>query len=91
MEARAIKEYIYQNEKIELSKEIIIEFVEHICEDEDKIYIACSFGKDSIVLVDLVRQLYPSIPIVFSDTGLEYKGIYKLKEKYDNRTERKCL
>lgn len=73
------------DEKIKLSEAIIVEFMENIdCSDDKKVYISCSFGKDSVVLVDLVRKLYPKIPIIFSDTGLEYKGIYKVKEKYEN-------
>jgi len=38
-------------------------------------YIAFSGGKDSTVLLDLVRELYPETPAVFCDTGLEYPEI----------------
>ena len=73
------------DEKIELSKEIIVEFYENIDRSNgEKVYIACSFGKDSIVIVDLVRSIYPDIPIIHSDTGLEYKGTYDLKKEYEN-------
>lgn len=36
------------------------------------VYISFSGGKDSTVLLDLVRRIYPNIPAVFCDTGLEY-------------------
>ena len=73
------------NEKIKLSKEIIKEFYENISKNEnEKIFISSSFGKDSIVLIDLVRSIYPDIPIIHSDTGLELKGVYETKKLYDN-------
>jgi len=36
------------------------------------VYVAFSGGKDSTVLLHLVRSLYPEVPAVFSDTGLEF-------------------
>jgi 3'-phosphoadenosine 5'-phosphosulfate sulfotransferase (PAPS reductase)/FAD synthetase len=39
------------------------------------VYISFSGGKDSTVLLDIVRQIYPDIPVVFIDTGLEYPEI----------------
>lgn len=38
----------------------------------DKTYISFSGGKDSTVLLDLVRKLYPDAIAVFVDTGLEF-------------------
>lgn len=40
-----------------------------------KTYISLSGGKDSTVLLHLVRKLYPNIPAVFVDTGLEFPEI----------------
>ena len=76
------------NEKVELSLDIIKEFYENIDKSNgEKCYIACSFGKDSIVLVDLVRKLYPEMPIIFMNSGLEYKGVLKIRDKYENVIE----
>lgn len=42
---------------------------------EDGVYVSFSGGKDSTVLLDIARQLYPNIKAVFVDTGLEYPEI----------------
>ena len=47
-----------------------------------------SGGKDSTVLLDLVRQEFPSIPAVFCDTGLEYPEIREQVKRTENVT---CL
>lgn len=39
------------------------------------VYISFSGGKDSTVLLHIARQMYPDIPAVFCDTGLEYPEI----------------
>jgi len=40
-----------------------------------EVYICFSGGIDSTVLLNIVRKLYPNVPAVFSDTGLEYPEI----------------
>ena len=39
---------------------------------EGQVYVSYSGGLDSEVLLDLVWRLYPHVPAVFVDTGLEY-------------------
>jgi 3'-phosphoadenosine 5'-phosphosulfate sulfotransferase (PAPS reductase)/FAD synthetase len=58
--------------KIIKSKEAIRNFYEAM---DGKVYVAFSGGKDSTVLLHLVRSIYPDIPAVFSDTGLEFPEI----------------
>ena len=43
-----------------------------------------SGGKDSTVLLHIARQLYPTIPAVFSNTGLEYAAIQRFVHSWDN-------
>lgn len=43
--------------------------------------ISFSGGKDSTVLAHLVHDIYPDVPLVFADTGLEYPEIRKFAEK----------
>ena len=72
------------SEKIKLSREIIIEFMENIDTTKGKAYISSSFGKDSIVVSDLVRKEYPDMPIVYNDSGCEYPECVELAKKCDN-------
>jgi 3'-phosphoadenosine 5'-phosphosulfate sulfotransferase (PAPS reductase)/FAD synthetase len=40
-----------------------------------QVYISFSGGKDSTVLLRLAREIYPDIPAVFCDTGMEYPEV----------------
>lgn len=59
--------------KIRMTKWRIREWVDMY--GEDGVYVSFSGGKDSTVLLDIARQLYPNIKAVFVDTGLEYPEI----------------
>ena len=39
------------------------------------VYVSLSGGKDSTVLWDITHKLFPDVPAVFSNTGLEYPEI----------------
>ena len=43
-----------------------------------------SGGKDSTVLLHIARRLYPDIPAVFSNTGLEYPEIQRFVRTFEN-------
>lgn len=75
--------------KITFSERRIKEYYEKFY---GQVYVSFSGGKDSTVLLNLVRGLYPDVPAVFVDTGLEYpeirdfvktiKNVAWLKPKY---------
>lgn len=69
--------------KIELSKNIIRKFYVHF---DGKVYVSFSGGKDSTVLLHLVRSLFPEVEAVFSNTGLEYPDITKFVKTIPNVT-----
>lgn len=68
-------------EKIQISTARIIEWYEtwggQVC-------VSFSGGKDSTVLLDLVRRTYPDVLGVFSDTGLEFPEIRAFVKTFSN-------
>lgn len=46
-----------------------------------------SGGKDSTVLAHIARYLYPNIPLVFANTGLEYPEVVKFARSYSGLIE----
>ena len=69
--------------KILWAKQRIKEF--HI-RNNGNVYISFSGGKDSTVLLHLVRSIYPDIEGVFADTGLEYPEIREFVSTQNNIT-----
>jgi 3'-phosphoadenosine 5'-phosphosulfate sulfotransferase (PAPS reductase)/FAD synthetase len=67
--------------KIQVTQTRIIEWYQHW---EGKVYVSFSGGKDSTVLLDLARRIYPDIEAVFVDTGLEYPEIREFVKSKDN-------
>jgi 3'-phosphoadenosine 5'-phosphosulfate sulfotransferase (PAPS reductase)/FAD synthetase len=51
---------------------------------EGQVYVSFSGGKDSTVLLHLVRSLFPEVKAVFIDTGLEYPEIKEFVKTFDN-------
>ena len=67
--------------KILWAEEKIKEWYEY---HNGKVYISFSGGKDSTVLLHLIRSIYPGVPAVFSDTGLEWPEIREFVKSVDN-------
>jgi len=70
-------------EKIELSMERIREWYQAF---DGNVAVSFSGGKDSSVLLHLVRKIYPNVPAVFCNTGLEYPEILSIVRKTPNVT-----
>ena len=68
--------------KIEKTRLRIREWVNEF--GEDGVYVSFSGGKDSTVLLDIVRKDYPNVQAVFVDTGLEYPSVRKFAESKEN-------
>ena len=69
-------------QKVILTKARIREWVEEY--GEDGVYVSFSGGKDSTVLLHLVRSIYPNLQAVFCDTGLELPEIREFVRTFDN-------
>lgn len=69
--------------KIQVTQTRIIEWYQR---NDGKVYVAFSGGKDSTVLLDLVRRIYPDVPAVFFDTGLEYPELREFVKTIPNVT-----
>lgn len=53
---------------------------------ESGVYVSFSGGKDSTVLLHIVREMYPNIEAVFVNTGLEYPSIGLFARSKENVT-----
>lgn len=67
--------------KIQVTTTRIIEWYEYY---NGQVYVAFSGGKDSTVLLDIVHRLYPDVPAVFADTGLEFPEVRKFALSQEN-------
>jgi len=70
--------------KVSMTKDRIRQWIKEYC--EDGVYVAFSGGKDSTVLMDIVRNQcgYDKVVGVFVDTGLEFPEIREFVSNYDN-------
>lgn len=58
--------------KIMMSQQRIKAWYEHW---NGQVYVSVSGGKDSTVLAHIVKSMYPDVPCVFVNTGLEYTSV----------------
>lgn len=70
-------------DKISRTERLVQEWYEAFNGD---VSVSFSGGKDSTVLLDLVRRNYPEVPAVFVDTGLEYPEIRTFVKTIKNVT-----
>lgn len=69
--------------KIQITKSRIIEWYKYW---NGQVYVSFSGGKDSTVLLHLVREIFPDIEAVYVDTGLEYPELRQFVKTFDNVT-----
>lgn len=68
-------------DKIRKTQLRIQEYYDYFC---GNVYVGFSGGKDSTVLLHIVRSMYPDVKAVFSDTGLEYPEVRTFVKTWDN-------
>lgn len=88
-----MKETKYTNEDLRIMQSWSLErkiqvtqtrIMEWYIKNHGKVYVSFSGGKDSTVLLDLVRRIYPDVPAVFIDTGLEYPELRDFVKSVSN-------
>ena len=67
--------------KIQITQARIIEWYQYF---DSQVYVSFSGGKDSTVLLDIARKLYPDIHVAFLNTGLEYPETQRLVKEVGN-------
>ena len=70
-------------EKIQISSARIMEWYQRW---NGQMYVSFSGGKDSVVLLHLVRRLYPEVVGVYIDTGLEYPELREFVKTFEDIT-----
>lgn len=70
--------------KVRMTESRIREWVQEY--STSGVYVSFSGGKDSTVLLHIVRNLYPDVEAVFVNTGLEYPEIQQFVKTFDNVT-----
>jgi len=83
MEELKTKQALPLDMKILMAERRIFDFYSYFC---GNVYIAFSGVKDSTVLLHLARRVFPDIPAVFVDTGLEYPEIRNFALSQENVT-----
>lgn len=65
-------------EKVDYSRALVRDVIELY---EDALYVACSFGKDSVAVLSLAREVNPDVLVIFSDPGIEHKETYAFRDE----------
>lgn len=68
--------------KIQMTKSRIRAWVKEY--GEDGVYVSFSGGKDSTVLLHIVREEFQDIPAVYCDTGLEFPELREFVKTFNN-------
>jgi phosphoadenosine phosphosulfate reductase len=50
-----------------------------------RITLACSFGAEDVVLVDMLQKVAPQVPIFYLDTDLHFRETYETRDRLQER------
>jgi len=73
--------------RLEEKVEISLLIIKYAIEKYARIFAACSFGKDSRVIVDLGMQVKPDLKFIGIDTGYEFKETLSFAEQLLEETK----
>ena len=60
-----------------------LELIRKSLQKHDNPVLACSFGKDSIVVLHLLKQITDDFQVLFNDTKVAYPDTYNIKDKLE--------
>jgi 3'-phosphoadenosine 5'-phosphosulfate sulfotransferase (PAPS reductase)/FAD synthetase len=81
--ALRLRQSLPLEDKVRIARTRIEEWYDHF---DGKVAVSYSGGKDSMVLLHLVRELHPEVPAVFANTGIEPPEIAKAVRRVGNVT-----
>ncbi|MBC8079328.1 MAG: phosphoadenylyl-sulfate reductase [Gorillibacterium sp.] len=53
--------------------------------------LACSFGAEDVVLVDLLHKINPEADVFYLDTGLHFAETYETRDRLESRYQKKFI
>jgi len=65
---------------IDIKIESSTDLIKRIMPQHEKPVVACSFGKNSMVVLHMVLQFNPNVYVLFNDTLMEYPDTYEFKK-----------
>lgn len=68
-----------------------IELIKKAVDMNKKMSISCSYGKDSIVLLNLVFSVTENVIVIQSDSGYQLPDTYRIREYYENKYNYKTI
>ena len=68
-------------ETIEIKIRSATNLIQQVLARHKKPVVACSFGKNSMVVLHMVRQFESNVYVLFNNTLMEYPDTYKLKKE----------
>ena len=89
MENKYTREHLKELQDLPWERKVLISqtrIMEWFHRNEGRVYISFSGGKDSTVLLHLVRQQFPEVAAAFINTGLEYPEVVEHVKTIENVT-----
>ncbi|MBC7364522.1 MAG: phosphoadenosine phosphosulfate reductase family protein [Candidatus Aminicenantes bacterium] len=65
---------------IDLKIKSATDLIKRVLANHENPVVACSFGKNSMVVLHMVRQFNPEVCVLFNNTLMEYPDTYKFKK-----------
>ena len=67
-------------ERLAAAGELIATELKAFTRPED-VTVTCSFQAEDMIVLDIVRQIVPSVPVVFLDTGYHFRDVYEYRDQ----------